>query len=290
MKKINLVIQGGLGNQLFIFALLYSLLKKFDNAQIYLDVSKFIFKKMHEGFLLNNLLNYLNRSIKYPVKTSIFPSSILQFLTIFGTNIDRIKENEPYIFQDLEIKNDQVILKGYWQSFRYFMDIQEELRGFLLKFLKSQNSGLDTIINYSPNYNQVNIAVHVRRGDYLKLKTYGLLSNNYYSNAVNYFQELYPQARFLIFSDDINLVRVEKLFHIPVIYIEPRNPSSMHSLFLMSQCDHFITANSSFSWWAAFLGSHYNKTVTTPKKWFKDRDNYTDLIPPGWIKVENDLI
>jgi len=289
MKKIYLEMHGGLGNQLFIFALLFVLLKKDPNAKIYLDKTKFFLRRIHDGFLLNDLINRLNRKLYHSVKYSILPNFFLKFLKFFRTNIDINQENEPYVFQKLEIIKNYVILSGYWQSYKYFFDIQNDLRVFLHQFLNDQND-LDKINDFVSKISQTKIAIHVRRGDYVKLKTYGLLSNDYYSNSIKYFQRLYPRAQYFVFSDDINLVKNEKLFQMPVIYIQPKNISSINSLYLMSQCDHFITANSSFSWWAAFLGNHKDKKVVTPKKWFKDRSDFNDLIPPEWIKIENNLI
>ena len=213
--------------------------------------------------------------------------AFLNKISLLNQNYIFHHEDEPYVFQNIAIKSENTFLFGYWQSYKYFFENSNYIKKIILDFIKTHQSSDKMGIAQNKNlYPQV--AIHVRRGDYVKLKSYGLLSKDYYQKAIKYFQKELPNAQFLVFSDQPNNIKNENLFECPVIYIQPQN-SSINELYLMSQCDHFITANSSFSWWGAYLGENTSKIILTPKKWFKDRESRRDFIPPDWILIDNEL-
>lgn len=130
------------------------------------------------------------------------------------------------------------------------------------------------------------VAVHVRRGDYLQLSQYHpVLPVEYYNEAMDHF----PDRSFVVFSDDpewcaqaikgIWQDRRMVLFHSPHDFID---------LYLMSQCEDFIIANSTYSWWGAWLNPNPNKTVIAPKQWFGpgyDHHSTEDIVPDNWVKI-----
>ena len=290
MSRIYYQIQGGLGNQLFIIAFAISQALRHPEKKIYLDPCKYFLKKIHEGYLLKDLISQCSSQLPNPVDHSLFSTVIFSFLnkiSLLNQNYIFHHEDEPYVFQNIAIKSENTFLFGYWQSYKYFFENSNYIKKIILDFIKTHQSSDKMGIAQNKNlYPQV--AIHVRRGDYVKLKSYGLLSKDYYQKAIKYFQKELPNAQFLVFSDQPNNIKNENLFECPVIYIQPQN-SSINELYLMSQCDHFITANSSFSWWGAYLGENTSKIILTPKKWFKDRESRRDFIPPDWILIDNEL-
>mgnify|MGYP001255068256 FL=1 len=130
------------------------------------------------------------------------------------------------------------------------------------------------------------IALHLRRGDYLRLDGYGILGDDYYSKAKKFIINKFNDCETIAFSDEIDNLKNKKEIKADY-YFDDRSMDSKKVLAYMSICDHFITANSTFSWWAAYLGDKSNKVIVTPKKWFISRDKTPDLIPNHWISIEN---
>jgi len=176
---------------------------------------------------------------------------------------------------------------GYWQSEKYFKSIEGVLRTELeyKAVLNDENALLlhDIISNES-------ISVHIRRGDYLSVKVnsklFSTCSIDYYMHAVNYFLNKYSNSVFYIFSDDIDWAKsnfIGDRFRI----IDNNFDNPEIDLYLMSKCKHNIIANSSFSWWGAWLNSNPNKIVFAPQSWYKNKLNEStkDLIPSDWIMI-----
>lgn len=171
-------------------------------------------------------------------------------------------------------------LVGYLQSERYFIKYKEEV----MQYFKLKDEHRDYIRNkYGPLLAHSNTcSVHVRRTDYLKLQQHHpVLSLDYYKEAMNKF----PDALFLIFSDDIAWCKDNLKFD-NTQFIEGENP--IVDMYLMSMCKNNIIANSSFSWWSAWMNGTPDKKVIAPKAWFGPayRDMSTnDLLPETWIKI-----
>lgn len=178
----------------------------------------------------------------------------------------------------------QVYLAGYWQKEDYFRHAENEIRNdFRFKNPPDiRNSGL------IKNINEVNsVSLHIRRGDYL---TNNFAVNNfekcdleYYQAAVDHIAKKTADPSFFVFSDDISWAMDNLKLKYPVTFIDEYNKDQPHEdLRLMSQCRHFIIANSSFSWWGAWLGSYDGKIVIGPKKWFKNGDH---TLPEKWVRL-----
>jgi hypothetical protein len=140
------------------------------------------------------------------------------------------------------------------------------------------------------------VSIHVRRGDYVKFAStnaiHGTCSLNYYQNAVDQVLQRFPDAHLFFFSDDPDWVNehLAKGGAAGTVIAINRGKNSWKDMCLMSHCQHHIIANSSFSWWGAWLNNSKEKMVIAPEKWFRTLDPFfdtTDLLPPGWIKLPN---
>lgn len=178
--------------------------------------------------------------------------------------------NEPnFLYRDIPFKPNQNI-SGYFQSWKYWEHCQDYIR--------------EIFTPREPEYSEMFegiCAIHVRRGDYLKFADYHPTQTmEYYKNAM----ESIPCERFLIFSDDIEWCK-ENFKDKNCIVSDAASPSVDFNC--MRLCSHFIIANSSFSWWAAWLSINENKVVVAPKNWFgiklSETHPTTDLILPNWI-------
>lgn len=184
-----------------------------------------------------------------------------------------------------------ILLQGYWQSPRYFTQVRDGLlREFVLKDPLSPYSQ-DMVRQISE---QPSVSIHVRRGDYVAdpgtAKVHGICDLDYYRRAVGLMSRLEPEARFYIFSDDIAFVREAFDFCPSPVIVDGNQDAGHEDMILMSACTHNIIANSSFSWWGAWLGEAPGKIVIAPRKWFAEErlhSTYTfDLYPDGWITLD----
>lgn len=182
-------------------------------------------------------------------------------------------------------------LEGYWQNEKYFLNIREILqKEFVYKGELTDKQ--KEIIQEMHQGNSV--AVHVRRGDYLSEKnryTYVCLPIIYYQRAISYLQNNIENLRLYIFSDDIPWCKENFLEYENLMYIDESVSNSAQTDFeLMRNCKHFIIANSTFSWWPAWLADNEDKTVVAPIQWFfneKDnRDVRRGLLSENWICID----
>ena len=286
MKIVN--ITGGLGNQMFQFALYRKLeLMQKDVAvdtsffrsgqslrKLELDVFNLSYKKISDqeaarirGYGYHDTI--LNK-IRYKFESSD--------ISVYH---DTIEEYQPRIFQ-----MDNIYLSGYWQNEQYFKDIREEICT-CFAFPERLEEKKEKLIEQIHNENSVGI--HVRRSDYLlkpNRDVYGgICTKEYYENAVEYIKNHVSNPVFYLFSDDMNWVR-ENLYRNGMILVEnSENQPSYVDMYLMSQCKHNIIANSSYSWWGAWLNCNEEKIVIAPNKWFNNHET-TDVICKDWIRME----
>ena len=131
--------------------------------------------------------------------------------------------------------------------------------------------------------NTISVGLHVRRGDYLKLPHLGVLEIDYYKKAYNYILQNIDKAIFYIFSNDLTWCQNNLDFINNKVFVKETN-SEIDDLILMKSCQHNIIANSSFSWWAAWLNQNSQKTILAPKKWFESDPLSNKLLCENWIK------
>jgi len=196
---------------------------------------------------------------------------------------------EPHFHYWSGIKNvaRKCYLSGYWQSEKYFLDAAPVIRADFT--FKSPLVGSNMVL--AEQICKVNsVSLHVRRGDYASnpktMATHGLCSLDYYRAAIRYVSARVEQPEFFVFSDDVNWVNDNLKMDFPCQYVDNNcGADSYNDMHLMSLCRHQIIANSSFSWWGAWLNSNTDKIVIAPGKWFANGNNTADLLPQGWVSL-----
>ncbi|HIB85485.1 MAG TPA: alpha-1,2-fucosyltransferase [Chromatiaceae bacterium] len=195
---------------------------------------------------------------------------------------------EPHFHYDPRFENIDGgrYLLGGWLSPRYFDGIRRELlEDFSLKHPLSQNA---TRVKESISEASCAISIHVRRGDYIEnartLARLGICERGYYSDAIDLIQKMYPDSQYYVFSDEPERARkeLEGLNNLSFV----SNNSQEEDLYLMSSCQHNIIANSTYSWWAAWLNENPEKSVIAPRQWFgpalQSANDTRDLFPENW--------
>ncbi|MBS1651511.1 MAG: alpha-1,2-fucosyltransferase [Bacteroidetes bacterium] len=181
---------------------------------------------------------------------------------------------------------NNTLLNGFWQSEKYF----EKIKTTIQNDFQIKSNLLSGIENYKTQIINTNsLSLHVRRGDYVALQSandfHGLCSEMYYNNAVTLIKNKHAINTIFVFSDDIQWCTNNLKFDTTTIFVETN--SHFCDLHLMSLCKHNIIANSSFSWWAAWLNKNEAKTVIAPKHWFhKNKPQPISLIPKNWLQIE----
>ena len=191
-----------------------------------------------------------------------------------------MKEKRTSYFDEGVFENNFVYLNGYWQNELYFSNIRE----LLLQELSPISSLNDVGYSCLESIKKTNsVSLHVRRGDYLNLKNIGVLDVDYYKQAVAYISKNLEKPTFYIFSDDLDWCKKSLGFLDDCIYVD-RTETEIDDLKLMSCCQHNIIANSSFSWWGAWLNKNPKKTVIAPKSWLLNDPDSSNVILSDWIK------
>jgi glycosyl transferase family 11 len=301
---------GGLGNQMFQYACAFALAKRI-NTDFALDLChfksagsrKFSLQQWNitknQKLLSTLLTSYLfsygpSFSNQRRIRHRLVGILLSQILTIKYSKWKFICEKQFGHFQNLSslIKEERgIFLSGYWQSEKYFVDIEKSI---LRIFTPSQNLSLeDQILSKGMRNNRGSVSVHIRCGDYLhNLDTWKLhyvCTPGYYQEAFNLIEgKIYPRKPHLyIFSDDPQWVKG----HIEIPYghtfVSNRERIEAHEITLMSKCHHHIIANSTFSWWGAWLNRDPKKVVIAPPRWSNDSNTTPDIIPKEWMKSPN---
>lgn len=280
-------LTGGMGNQLFQYAAGKSL-ALFKHTVVKFDTSFFDTQKSRSLDLKYFDLD-LNIASQEEIQRLQQQKLIAKIFQKMGPPHTRKAYREPFFHFDANFfsTNNDVYLKGNWQSEKYFKPFEKQVRNNLL--IKQEytshleNPGKELGASSS-------VSVHIRRGDYLQQKTldyHGILSKEYYNEAIQKIAKKVPGARFYFFSDDIEWVKENLQLDHPCEFISGKTShSAIEDFYLMQNCRHHIIANSSFSWWAAWLNKNAEKIVVAPKQWFKQgpKDTY-DLLPEEWIKI-----
>lgn len=292
MVITNLI--GGLGNQMFQYAAGRALSLE-RGVPLCLDISGFSSYGLHQGFELQRIFNctagIANESDLRDILGWQSSSHIRHLLLRKEMALFRRKELvvEPQFNYWPGIKRvpNDCYLVGYWQSEKYLSESASQIRAdfTFLQPLEDQNEKLSQLMN------SVNaVSLHVRRGDYATnpqtTATHGLCTLDYYRNSIQYVAERVQQPNFFIFSDDIAWVRDNLNIPHQCQYVDcNQGEESYNDMRLMSMCNHHIIANSSFSWWGAWLNPKRDKIVVVPKNWFANQTDAIDLLPQSWVKL-----
>lgn len=285
---------GGLGNQMFQYALGRRL--SIDRqVPLKLDVSGFETYTLRQYYL-----DHFN--IHAEIAT---PGDILRFRSYrIDQRVKRRIERLTRPYYDRSIVNEQtpgfdsrilrvggdVCLDGYWQNEQYFDTIQAHIREEFT--LKAPPSAANLAMLRQIESTQ-SVSLHIRRGDYasnpLTNQYHGLLPLTYYQEAAAKISDRVSDPHFFVFSDDPGWAHDHLRLDFPVIIVDVNGPAQGHEdLRLMSACQRHIIANSSFSWWGAWLSSSPRKLVYAPARWFTDPVmNAQYALPANWSRIDN---
>ncbi len=179
----------------------------------------------------------------------------------------------------------ETYLEGYWQSAKYFADVADTVRRELTLQHEPDAANAQWLTRIA---SANSVCVHVRRGDYLMVDHFaqhGVCSVDYYTTAMRLIAERTDNPRFFVFSDDLAWTR-EHITGENISYVDANSADAAHDeLRLMAACRHHVIANSSLSWWGAWLAQHERQIVIGPDPWFSAVKKTPDLFPDGWIAL-----
>jgi hypothetical protein len=285
---------GGLGNQMFQYAAGCSLAVH-HNTELKLDTTQCCQDKLRDCDLsvfsitanvaLSMDLDRVRRPLTWNIK---HPVGSLRTVIRQNATIRYVKERNFYFDPDIIALPNNIYLEGYWQSEKYFAEITDIIKKEF-SFVNPPSKINREIIEEIRGCNSVSL--HIRRGDYVSnpiaKEILGVLGIEYYMHALNFIESKIENPHIFVFSDDIQWARENLKTTLPLRFINHnRMEMDYEDLRLISNCKHHVIANSSFSWWGAWLDNNYNKIVIAPKSWFNTKSlDSKDLIPNEWIKL-----
>jgi hypothetical protein len=295
---VTVFLRGGLGNQMFQYAAGLAVAKK-NNTDLVLDTVFLNDRWPRRNFSYRTYdLDIFKLEPRFTALSKCSSSVSIPGLWLgmdlglikAGAALDRfhvIKEKQEIVF-DLAVFGGNVFLWGRWQNEKYFSDIADDVRAaFAFRNpLVGEAAAIADDIRSSNS-----ISVHVRRGDFVAFKNVaqfmGNFDRSYYDRAFAYIAARVNQPKFFVFSDDIDWCKENLKTSHPTVYVpaSAEGPKAAFHLELMSLCKHNITANSTFSWWGAWLNGNPEKIVVAPKKWYADGRDETDVVPREWIPL-----
>lgn len=277
---ITVSLIGGLGNQMFQYAAARALAER-NNTNVILDLSWF-----DQDFDANTTARH------YELSCFALDASVHKYT---GTAREKLQRRlakqytEPHFHYDENFEKlpKNTVMNGYFQSEKYFSEIREVLLqdfSWMKKPVGKNKELLDLIQKDSSS-----ISVHVRRGDYVSnenaAKFHGLTGVEYYRAAIRQILKQVKKPKLYVFSDDPDWCEQNLKFKQPTTYIS-HNSEGSEDMRLMKVCKHNIIANSSFSWWGAWLNTNPDKIVIAPKQWFSHSESNTkDVIPESWVQL-----
>lgn len=314
-------LRGGLGNQMFQYAMGRTLSITRDGEPLKLDISGYD-TQVQGDTLRSYRLQFFNIKAEIATPKEIcnakYPYGIFsKFLRAFNQKVLRkhyidfhpellkkYQNNDVSKISEHESSTKPIYLDGFFQSEKYYLDpaIQETLRNdFKLKaeYISTAMKAIMETIRATPT----SVSLHVRRGDYVTNKAankaQGLCSIEYYEKAITYIKSETQNPHVFVFSDDIEWVKenlaLESHFQNTfqdtstqeslVTYVSSAGLQDYEEMTLMSECKHHIIANSSFSWWGAWLNANPNKIVVAPKQWTPKNSNHPNILPFDWIAL-----
>lgn len=281
-------VSGGLGNQMFQYAIAKSIAKK-NNDIFKLDISFYSNQKLRK-FELNEfdtIINFASRKeiIEFAGNENIFFKIKRKLGFIMKRPKSYFPEKEATIFDESVFNySENIYLDGYWQNSKFFNNIRSELIedfSFVGQISNSANIYLNKIKA------KQSVSIHIRRGDYVSNQKansiHGVTSLEYYKKAIEFILKKIENPYFFIFSDDINWCKNNFEFLENKEFIDNTN-NAFEDLELMKNCKHNIIANSTFSWWGAWLNQNDKKIVISPKIWWVARVD-KNLALEDWIKI-----
>lgn len=304
---IILQLEGGLGNQMFMYAFARKI-QKITNEHIFIDCSElWENKKMStpRSYALNNfklnskvhvispffakIVNFYAGKLKLLYKELVGTEIIDTAEKVFLASRYGLYSFDNYYkyYDNISYKAPIKLINSYFMSEKYFQEAKNEIiqefkivkkcsgvNAKMLKRIKQENS----------------VCVHIRLGDYLSPKIRGWIyvcDENYFIRAMRKIAEEVEKPQFFVFApsqQDINYIKKNFRFEYDVIFVELRNPD-FEELRLMKNCKHFIISNSTFSWWAQYLSKNPNKVIVAPNIWDRSGKEI-DIYQENWKLIE----
>jgi len=279
-------LNGGIGAQMLQYSLgrQLSILNK---TELYLDDSWFKEHNCDLNFPRDFKLDCLHAKFNLLNSQSIYWKFRLT---------DRLKQWNPLAYQKIVEQDfskydpsilkagNNIVLDGYWNSYKYFENIKSILEKELIP-REAPNAHNDNCLK---KINQVNaVSVHFRRGDYGKTSFHGMLTKSYYNDAIRVIKEKVSNPYLFLFSDEPDWVLNNFHFDLPYEVVAFNgNNKNYWDIHLMRNCKHHVIANSSFSWWGAWLNNYAGKIVIAPKTWIAEKKRtMNDFIPSEWLRI-----
>lgn len=283
-------LMGGLGNQMFQYALARHIAIKND-TEVLFDLTSFssdVNRKYSLG-VFNIKANIAEiEQIESFNEAKKYKKNWMKIKNILcGEYIPKIREKKFTFDKNILEKGNNIYLSGLWQSEKYFNDIFNIIQDdFQVKTpMNDVNLKVADEIRKEPN----SVSIHIRRGDYLENDNnyIGLCTLNYYYQAIEVLQSKMQDLNLFIFSDDIKWAKENFVSQHSIRFINHNlEENAYEDMRLMSLCQHNIIANSTFSWWGAWLNDNPRKISIAPKRWFKSNKlDYKDIVPETWIKI-----
>lgn len=307
-QMIIIRFSGGLGNQMFQYALGAVLQEKYTHMQIKADLGHYKLYKVHNGFEIEKCFtcSIEKASVSEIRKASgrLAPRICINFMPPFTVNLlertygrlkDRTKKEsfirqaafnsyEPALLENLR-ENKHYYIEGEWQNWKYFEGKESLLRN-AFQFRKKLQSEQD--LSYVDAICRTDsVSIHLRCGDFINSPAHDLCGRPFYEKAIAYIRDKVQNPRFFVFSDDME--RAKEMFReLEPTYVCHSREDADIDMHLMSLCKHNVIPNSSFSFWAALLNSDPQKIVVCPKYFFRKENEWFELESPlGWKKLDN---
>ncbi len=284
---------GGIGNQMFQYAAARRL-AHIHQTDLKLDITSYASYKLRK-FELDNFNITAQTATKKEIEKFIkIPKNI--FEKIVFNLIPSVQKRSRFYYEEkfyhfdpnVFTLPDNVYLSGYFQSEKYFIDIEDIIREELIVKHRPDRKNQDFLKQIGSTNS---VGVHIRRGDFAAdsdtKSLHGLYGSDYFQKAVVVISSKIPHPYFYIFSDDIDWAKNNFKIEYPITFIDNNiDKKDYEDLRLMSSCKHNIIVNSTFGWWGAWLNKNKSKIIITPKNWYEHgpTDTY-DLIPEAWIKI-----
>jgi len=296
MKYVALT--GGLGNQMFIYAFCIGLRHRGEKTVLFVPRDNNSKGYGDQGYELDKLFDiqefedwksriqttclkqYSNFIRLFPAK---FKASLFRYV---GMEMVKVPENFIFYPSIFEFTHKHQLFMGTWQSEQFF-DGAASLVRESFQFKQTLLSSLTVELSASMQLEN-SVSIHIRRGDYLSDQYSsgfaGVCTDEYYRAAMDYIQSKIESPRYYVFTDDKEWVKESFRLDNAVYVLHNTGIDSWQDMYLMSQCKHNIIANSSFSWWGAWLNTNSNKMVIAPKKWWRlfEKD---DVVPDNWVRI-----
>lgn len=287
---------GGLGNQMFQYAAGLALARS-NRLPLCIDVSALRAYKFHQGYQFETIFSgTFNQASRWELfrmlglgKSKVTHGSISVYPEWQPNDHTRwIRQSTHNFWPGFRDLDRACYLAGYWQSPKYFADVESELRAAFSFREPLAGPNLEVAARIAEGNS---VSLHIRRGDYISNlssnRFHGICDWDYYERSIELIQRRLPDAHFFAFSDEPEAVKsyFSKDERIEVIDINS-GITSYRDMQLMTACRHHVIANSTFSWWAAWLAGYPEKIVIAPSNWFAgSKETVVDIYEPSWIRI-----